>query len=128
MIHQRGPPLDRPPRHIGDDIRELIRLGPPLFIGATEGTVAEAWIQSLQRCFGLRPYGSNLKARLAVHQLRGDASNWWHQEEKIGGVNMDTLTWETFLERFRERFLSEHFRQKQIEEFHSLHQRGLTVA
>ena len=34
---------------------------------------------------------------------------------------MDTLTWETFLERFRERFLSEHFRQKQIEEFHSLH-------
>ena len=40
---------------------------------------------------------------------------------------MDTLTWETFLERFRERFMSEHFRQKQIEEFHSLHQRGLTV-
>ena len=61
-IHQRGPPHDRHPRHIGDDIRELIRLGPPLFTGATEGTVAEAWIQSLQRCFGLRPYGSNLKA------------------------------------------------------------------
>ena len=46
----------------------------------------------------------------------------------MGGVDMDTLTWETFLERFRERYLSDHFRQKQIEEFHSLHQRGLTVA
>ncbi len=23
-IHQRGPPFDRPPRHVGDDIRELI--------------------------------------------------------------------------------------------------------
>ena len=46
----------------------------------------------------------------------------------IGGVDMDTLTWETFLERFRDRYLSDHFRQKQIEEFHSLHQRGLTVA
>lgn len=41
---------------------------------------------------------------------------------------MDTLTWESFLERFCERYLSEHFRQKQIEEFHSLYQRGLTVA
>ena len=93
-----------------------------------EGAVAEAWLQSLQRCFGLRPYGSNLKARLAVHQLRGDASNWWHQEEIIGGVRMDTLTWELLLERFKERYLSEHFRPKQIKEFHCLYQRGLTVA
>ena len=46
-IHQRGPPLDRPPRHIGDDIRELIRLRPPLFTGSTEGIVAEAWLKSL---------------------------------------------------------------------------------
>ena len=65
--------------------------------------MAEAWIQSLQWCFGLHPYGSNLKARLAVHQLRGDASNWWHQEEMIGGMSMDTLTWETFLELDSER-------------------------
>lgn len=41
---------------------------------------------------------------------------------------MDTLTWESFLERFRERYLSEHSRQKKIEEFHSLYQRRLTVA
>ena len=44
-IHQRvPPPFERPPRYIGDDIQDLIRLGPPLFTGATEGTVAEAWI------------------------------------------------------------------------------------
>ena len=41
---------------------------------------------------------------------------------------MDTLTSESFLERFRERYLSEHFRQKKIEDFHFLYQRGLIVA
>ena len=133
-VHRAQPPpvLERAPvrvpRDIGDEIRELLRLQPPIFTGTTVGTHAEAWLQSLQRCFGLRTYGSNLRARLAIHQLRDDASNWWKQEETLGGVDVETLTWESFVDRFRARYLSEHFRQRQLEEFHDLQQRGLTVA
>ena len=125
-VHRVQPPpvLERAPvrvpRDIGDEIRELLRLQPPIFTGTTVGTHAEAWLQSLQRCFRLRTYGSNLKARLAIHQLRDDASNWWKQEETLGGVDVETLTWESFVDHFRARYLSEHFRQRKLEEFHDL--------
>ena len=79
-------------------------------MGEADGIGAEAWLQSLQRCFGLRPYGSNLKARLVIHLLRESASTWWQQEEALGDVHIDTLTWESFLSRFRDRYLSEHFK------------------
>ena len=46
----------------------------------------------------------------------------------MGGVDVETLTWESFVDRSRARYLSEHFRQRQLEEFHDLQQRGLMVA
>jgi hypothetical protein len=120
--------IERPPPDAGDQIRGLLRLNPPLFLGSIEGTEAESWLISLDRCFGLRPYGSNLKARMAIHLLRGNATTWWRQEEFKGHIDINTLTWETFLERFRARYLSEQFCQRRIDEFHDLQQRGLSVA
>lgn len=60
-MHQLEPPPYRPPRCIGDEVKELLQLQSPLFLGSTDGAVAEAWLQSLQWCFGLCPHGSNLK-------------------------------------------------------------------
>lgn len=75
---------------------------------------------SLDRCFALRPYESNLKALVVVHLLRGTTSTWWRQEEYKCGIVVDTLTLEVFTERFRDRYLAEHFRQRRIDEFHDL--------
>lgn len=104
-----------------------MRLQPPSFGGSTDGVEAEAWLLSLERCFALRSYESNLKVHVAVHLLGGTASTWWRQEEYKCGLVPDTLTWEIFTERFRERYLSEHFRQRRIDEFHDLQQKGLSV-
>lgn len=129
-----GPPpvvepvyFERACRDPGDLIREVMRLQPPSFRGSTNGAEAEAWLLSLEICFALHSYESNLKARVVVHLLRRTTSTWWRQEEYKCGLVPDTLTWEIFTERFHERYLSEHFRQRRIDEFHDLQQKGLSV-
>lgn len=119
--------IERAHRDPGDLIREVMRLQPPSFGGSTDGVEAEAWLLSLDRCFALHSYESNLKARAVVHLLRGTTSTWWRQEEYKCGLEIETLTWEIFTERFRERYLSEHFRQRRVDEFHDLQQKGLSV-
>ncbi|GLJ50969.1 hypothetical protein SUGI_1085430 [Cryptomeria japonica] len=98
-VHMPGPPpvvepvyFERARRDPGDLIKEVMRLQPPSFGGSIDGVEAEAWLLSLERCFALRSYESNLKARVAVHLLRGTASTWWRQEEYKCGLVPDTLT------------------------------------
>ena len=101
----------------------MLHLQPPTFEGSKDGTEAKSFLLCLERCYGLYPYGSNLKAHFSIHLLQIFSSKCWDE----GDIDMDTLTWDTFLQRFRERYLSEHYRQRKIDEFHDLQQRGLIV-
>ncbi|XP_059072251.1 uncharacterized protein LOC131043017 [Cryptomeria japonica] len=55
------------------------------------------------------------------------ASIWWKLEEEKIGLNINTVSWEIFLERFRARFLSPQWRQTRADEFYSLRQFGMSV-
>lgn len=89
---------------------------------------ADSWLLSLERCFGLHSYETNLKARFSIHLLRGTSSTWWRQEEYNNDIVVDIVTWNTFMERVKDRYLSEHFRQRRIYEYHDLQQKGLSVS
>lgn len=75
----------------------------------------------------MHPYGSNTKARCAVMHLRGFASTWWRLEEQKLHLDISMVTWELFLDRFRARFLSDHWRQRRADEFHDLRQLSMSV-
>lgn len=118
----------RAPRDPGDQIREILCHQPPSFAGSTNGVEAEPWLLSLDRCFGLHPYESNLKAQIVIHLLRGTTSTWGRQEEYKNDLARDTVTWDIFIERFKDRYLSKHYRQCKIDKFHDLQQKGLSMS
>ncbi|KAH9306497.1 hypothetical protein KI387_010901, partial [Taxus chinensis] len=93
----------------GSVIRDLLRLQPPTYTGSTDGFVVESWLLSLDSCFGLHSYESNVKARFAIHLLRDAADVWWRNEERKLHLTRETVTWEMFEERFRARYIVRAF-------------------
>jgi hypothetical protein len=43
---------------------------------------AEEWLEGMTRCFSLRDYASNSKAKIAIFRLRDSALNWWGNLER----------------------------------------------
>jgi hypothetical protein len=78
-------------------------------------------------CFVLRDYTSNMKVRMAVFQLKGSALLWWKTLLSQLNMAVEDVSWELFEERFRERYLSEEFIERQLNEFNALRQGGCTV-
>lgn len=97
--------------------KDLSKMKGPLFYGTEKATIAEAWLLNIERCFVLHHYLSNVKVRWTVMHLRGFGSLWWDQELEKLGLDISLITWELFVERFKERFMSEYWRQDRAEEF-----------
>jgi hypothetical protein len=80
----------------------------------------EAWLEGMTRCFALRDYASNLKAKIAIFQLRDNALNCWGNLERQLHLTPDTESWELFEERFRMKYLPAYYEEQQVGEFHAL--------
>lgn len=87
-------------------MRDLLRSHPPIFDGSNSRLEAETWLIDLDRCFSMHLYGSNTKVRCTIMHLKDFASTWWSLEEQRINVDIGTMSWELFLERFRAQFLS----------------------
>ena len=76
----------------------------------------------------MQDFDSNVKVRCPITHLELFGATWWNIEEKKLSVNINTVTWELFLESFHEFFLLEEWHQKREDEFHTLRQYTMTVA
>jgi hypothetical protein len=117
----------RAPAVTGSIHRELEKVKFPEFFGAPDGAATEAWLENMAMCFALRDYTSNMKVRMAVFQLKGSALLWWKTLLPQLNMAVEDVSWELFEERFRERYLSEEFIERQLNEFNALRQGGRTV-
>jgi hypothetical protein len=60
-------------------------------------------------------------------QLKGSALLWWKMLLSQLNMIVEDVSWELFEERFRERYLSEEFIKRRLNEFIALRQGGRTV-
>jgi hypothetical protein len=119
--------LPRAPTVTGSIHRELEKVKFPEFFGAPDGAAAKAWLENMAMCFALHDYTSNMKVHMAVFQLKGSALLWWKTLLPQPNMAVEDVSWELFEERFRERYLSEEFIERQLNEFNTLRQGGRTV-
>jgi hypothetical protein len=56
---------------------------------------------------------------MAVFQLKGSALLWWKTLLPQLNMAVEDVSWELFEERFRERYLSEEFIERQLNEFNA---------
>jgi hypothetical protein len=64
---------------------------------------------------------------MVVFQLKGSALLWWKTLLPQLNMVVEDVSWELFEEWFRERYLSEEFIERQLNEFNALRQGGRTV-
>ena len=84
-------------------------------------------MENMAMCFALRDYTSNMKVLMAVFQLKGSALLWWKTLLPQLNIAVEAVSWELFEEQFRERYLSEEFIERQLNEFNALRQGSRTM-
>ena len=119
--------MPRAPSVTGSIHREFEKVKFPEFFGALDRAAIEAWLENMAMCFALRNYTSNMKVRMAVFQLKGSALLWWKTLLPQLNMAVEEVSWELFEEWFRERYLSEEFIERHLNEFNALRQGGRTV-
>jgi hypothetical protein len=88
------------PAGSGSIHRELEKVKFPEFMGATDGSATEAWLENMAMCFALRDYTSNMKVCMVVFQLKGSALLWWKMLLPQLNMVVEDVSWELFEERF----------------------------
>jgi hypothetical protein len=108
-------------------LRELEKVKFLKFMGATDGSVVEAWLENMAMCFTLRDYTSNMKVCMVVFQLKGSSFLWWKTLLPQLNMVVEDVSWELFEEWFWERYLFKEFIERQLNEFNALRQGGRMV-
>jgi hypothetical protein len=84
-----------------DITQELQKIKLSDFSRGCASECAKSWLEGMTRCFALRDYASNSKAKITNFQLRDGALNWWGNLERQMHLTPDTVSWELFKERFQ---------------------------
>ena len=88
-----GPPLE-------DITQELQKIKLSEFVRGRASECMEEWLEGMIRCFSLRDYASNSKAKITIFQLRDSTLNWWGNLERQLHLTPGTVSWEIFKESF----------------------------
>ena len=70
---------------------EFRKIKPPTFDGEAK-EVTEAWLINMKKYFQVYEYNSNLKARLAIYQLREKATPWWEELKNVRSIEDQDVT------------------------------------
>ncbi|XP_042401755.1 pinin-like isoform X2 [Zingiber officinale] len=96
-----------------------------LFRGATDPSVAQSWIENLERTFFYMTCSEWEKAELAAYHLRDDADIWWDMQRSI--IGEQHITWVKFREAFESQYVPRSYQMTCRQDFLSLRQNNRTV-
>ena len=72
-------------------------------------------------------YDNNIKARLAIYQLRKKATLWWEEVKNVRSIEDQDVTWDKFQQYFKDKYLTKRFYDEKFREFHDLRLGQMTM-
>jgi hypothetical protein len=73
---------------------EFKKAKPPSFNGEIKKwEETEAWLLGLKKYFRVHDYSDNLKVRITIFNLNGNASIWWGYLKNVKGIHEEDLSW-----------------------------------
>ncbi|GMN22511.1 hypothetical protein TIFTF001_047444 [Ficus carica] len=116
-------PLVRTPEELYDRFR---RMKAPEFEGSTNPIEADNWLIDLQVALNFLRLNDQERVLCASFMLRKDARLWWETVQIWRDVTM--MTWEDFVEEFKEKYFNTEVMEAQQDEFNKFRQGNLSVA
>ncbi|KAF7841748.1 uncharacterized protein G2W53_004046 [Senna tora] len=112
LQHIQGDRDDRPQGHRGRDgdyhgWAEFQKEKPPTSRGEFNPTLAEEWIQELEKLFKVLRCSDEQKVKYAIYMLPSEAENWWKGARQLMEARGTQLTWENFKIAFFKKYYPE---------------------
>ncbi|XP_038989923.1 uncharacterized protein LOC120113180 [Phoenix dactylifera] len=98
------------------------RLNPPMFDGGADYLAAETWIREIEEMFDALQFSEDVKIRLAIPMLKGNAKFWWTAMKATFEGDDEQLTWNEFKDIFYDQYFPKSVRLSKENEFLSLRQ------
>ena len=92
-----------------------------------ESEKAEFWLEKLERVLEEVRCPPDKRASCVVSLLQGETYDWWKLVLKSPGIP-NPMTWEFFVQEFRENFVIDMYRESKWKQFLHMKQRNLFVA
>ncbi|GMN64648.1 hypothetical protein TIFTF001_033704 [Ficus carica] len=116
-------PLVRTPEELYDRFR---RMKAPEFEGSTNPIEPDNWLIDLQVALNFLRLNDQEKVLCASFMLRKDARLWWETIQIRRDVTQ--MTWEDFVEEFKEQYFNTEVMEAQQDEFDKFRQGNLSIA
>ncbi|GMN35242.1 hypothetical protein TIFTF001_048433 [Ficus carica] len=116
-------PLVRTPEELYDRFR---RMKAPEFEGSTNSIEVDNWLIDLQVALNFLRLNDQEKVLCVSFMLRKDARLWWETVQLQRDVT--EMTWEDFVEEFKEKYFNTEVMEAQQDEFDKFRQGNLSVA
>jgi len=68
-----------------------------------------------------------MEAKIAIHQLQGQASICWEQWARVKKLDEKCVSWKQFKKYFQQKYLSEHYYERKMQEFFDLRLGNMTM-
>ena len=105
----------------------FMRLHPPTFDSAKDDPLlADDWLRTITKKLNAVQATDEENIILATHQLVGTAGEWWENYQDASN-EPEAITWQEFVEKFREYHIHKGIMEIKAEELHSLRQGPMTV-
>ncbi|KAJ9552858.1 hypothetical protein OSB04_016903 [Centaurea solstitialis] len=127
---QQTPPAvgDLPKSTHGCSYKTFAACKPPTYKGERDPVLALRWIEEIEMVFETCRCAVEDKVVYARSMLKADALHWWNVETGGGGTEaVRTMSWKSFVAKFRSQFCPLAATKKMEEEFLQLKQGTLSV-
>jgi hypothetical protein len=107
---------------------EINKIKPPTFDGEHKKEEdVETWLLGMKKYFQLQNYSSHAEGRLAMCQLKGNASMWWDQLVQVQHIREKYVTWKEFKRYFENKYLTKRYYDRKMKEFFELKLGNMTI-
>ena len=100
---------------------------PPKFRGDVDPEKADLWLQEIEKIFEVLHTPAEVKVSYATYLLLGDAEYWWRSTRLMMEANNQEITWETFREKFLDKYFPISARTKLGDDFLKVRQGNMTI-
>jgi hypothetical protein len=110
------------------ELRDFNQQNPSKFNGEHDPDKADLWLEEMEKIFEMLHCTDAKKVEYATFLLRAEADSWWRGEKQIMENNNEVLNWETFKQKFLDKYFPSSARSEKEAPFLKLYQGNMTIS
>ena len=101
--------------------RNLRKKIPPAFNGQNKKVEeGKTQLQGIKKYFKAHDYCENMRARVAIFNLKGKADIWWEELSNIKAIRERDFLWSEFEKYCRDKYMPVMYYDAKVKKFHEL--------